>query len=387
MLSSNRKSPTTWSSSPVLDQAGNRRRRLWRSAAAAGSAAALTVGVTTAVPAEASVDMAPHSAPSVRNLPSAQINASPTTCTISPILVSSCGIWWGASVPAKSKNRTQSLKDFEALTRNGSAIYHVYRKLGDQFPNAEEIAIARQPGSHRYLFFDYLPEGGRTWAQVASGASDAQIDKEAAYIKANYKDKFFMSIHHEPEDEVQESANSGRTAKDFAAMYRHVVTRFRAQGVGNIVFVWNVMGAPVYSTKPWFSDLYPGDQYVDWVASDPYGCVSAKECDSFTNTVNRFYGKSSGWSGFHAWAAKYHASKPMMLAEWGVFGNVSPSSATRTRFLNTIPGDLKSLPNVKAMVYFNSPSPRGDVFFAPGTEDLKAFQRVSSSSEFLHSAP
>ena len=94
-----------------------------------------------------------------------------------------------------------------------------------------------RPASRAILFLNWKVGYGTKWANVAQGEQDARIDKLSTYIKANYTDKFFMAMHHEPENDVVATAGSGMTAKDYAAMFRHTVQRLRANGVNNAVFV------------------------------------------------------------------------------------------------------------------------------------------------------
>ena len=95
---------------------------------------------------------------------------------------------------------------------------------------------SRNAPLRRILLLNWKPDIGRSWASVAAGSMDGQIDRLAAHIKATFPEKFFMVIHHEPEEEVRPAAGSGYTADDFRNMFRHVVKRFRADGVHNALF-------------------------------------------------------------------------------------------------------------------------------------------------------
>jgi len=279
-------------------------------------------------------------------------------------------------------NRQQGVNAFEKTTNSRVDIYHAYHFLGQLFPNPQEVAIANQAGHHRLLLLDYRPEGSRTWAQVAAGANDAKLDQEAKYIKSHFTQKFFISIHHEPEDEVRSAVGSGYTAADFAAMYRHVVNRFRGDGVTNVVWVWNIMGVQAPDTKPWFNALYPGNSYVDWIAADPYGCVNTKVCSDFdSSTINQRFSPNAPWPGFYNWATKAHPGKPLMLAEWGAYVNCG--EAARVKYLNTVSSELSRFPALKALVYWDSKDARqGDVHLAPGSAAAAAVHNLASGTPF-----
>lgn len=353
------------------------------------TAAALGVGASSAsaVVARQNVRPTPRTAPALSTTdgPSARSAETNTTCTVSGILVPSCGMWWGVS-PGTYKDRQQGVNAFEQTTNSRVDIYHAYHFLGQLFPNPQEVAIANQAGHKRLLLLDYVPDGSRTWAQVAAGANDAKLDQEAAYIESHFTQKFFISIHHEPEDEVR-SAGSGYTAADFASMYRHVVDRFRRDGVTNVVWVWNIMGVQAPDTQPWFAALYPGDSYVDWIAGDPYGCFTPKVCNDFdTSTINQRFSPKAPWPGFYNWATKAHPGKPLMLAEWGAFTNSGETA--RVKYLNTARPELSRFPALKALVYWDSTDARrGDVHLAPGSAAAAAVRNLVGASQFSVNAP
>ncbi len=199
--------------------------------------------------------------------------SSPGPCTVSPLLVPSCGVWWGiGAVPLGSEGWNQAITDFDTTQNRSSDLLHYYHVGAGNFPTPLEISRSLENGQHRVLLENWKPELGRTWAQVAAGdpAVDAEIDDEANYLRNNYTTPFFLAVHHEPENEIIASEGSGYTAADYAAMYRHVVLRLKADGVTNAVFVMNYMGSPNWGEKSWFNDLYPGDDVVDWIAEDPY---------------------------------------------------------------------------------------------------------------------
>jgi beta-mannanase len=149
---------------------------------------------------------------------------------------------------------------------------------------------------------------------------------------------------------------SGYTASDYAAMFHHVVERLRQHGVTNLVTVFNVMGFSGHGVQPWFGDLYPGDDVVDWVAGDLYACREGnRPCGDFAGLVNQSY--DAGWPGFYAWATTTHPDKPVMLAEWGVYG--ADGMNAKARFVRGIAKQLPDFPAVKALVYFDAPQNDG----------------------------
>jgi hypothetical protein len=276
------------------------------------------------------------------------------------------------------------MTDFDTQQGRSSDLLHYYHVGSATFPTALEISRSQENGQNRVLLENWKPELGRSWAQVAAGdpAVDAEIDHEAAYLKSSYTSPFFLAIHHEPEDEVIPAAGSGFTAADYAAMYRHVVTRLRADGVRNAVFVVNYMGSPKWGEQSWFGDLYPGDDVVDWIAEDPYSIGSGGLWRSdFAGTVNRRDG--SPWPGFYTWATTAHPGKPIMLAEWGVTEDTSDSAA-KAKFFSTMATESQQFPDIKAFVYWSAPGsrPASATLIDSDSAALAAFRLLAASPEF-----
>jgi beta-mannanase len=145
--------------------------------------------------------------------------------------------------------------------------------------------LSRQTGqplaTHAYAQFNGAVPQGRmitvrtssSWKQVAAAqpgsALYADMVRWAQTLKSR-PDPIMFAYHHEPE-----ASGSGRygSAADYIAAYRHVVSIFRAQGVGNVEFTWQMTeyafrvpsGDSRYAGK-W----YPGDAYVDNVGADAY---------------------------------------------------------------------------------------------------------------------
>ncbi len=313
-------------------------------------------------------------------------------CSISATLVPSCGVWWGIGAnPLAGESWDQALVNFENTQGRLSDLLHYYHVGAATFPTPGEIARASQGGRNRILLENWKPEQGRTWAQVAAGdpTVDAAIDREAAYLKSHYWAKFFLAIHHEPEDEVNPAAGSGYTAQDYRAMYRHVVQRLRADGVSNAVTVMDYMGAPKWGSQSWFNDLYPGDDVVDWIAEDPYSIgTSAPWRADFGGMVDRRDG--SGFPGFYSWATSRHPGKPIMLAEWGVTENPN-NGGSKTAFFNSMLSDLRSYPAIKALVYWNAPSfpalANGATRIDSSSSALAAFRQLSQAGIFNSPRP
>jgi beta-mannanase len=166
------------------------------------------------------------------------------------------------------------------------------------------------------------------------------------------------------------------TARDFAAMFRHTARRLRADGVTNAVFTMVYMSYQPWCVQPWFPDLWPGDDVVDWVGFDPY--LSAEHgYGDFGYLVDRT-SQPARWPGFYSWVTRTHGDKPLMVAEWGVFEY--PSDPARKAWIfSTVAAQLSRYPAIKALVYFDSPSaPKGDTRPDSSQPALAEYRRLIS---------
>ncbi len=310
----------------------------------------------------------------------------PASCTTGALLVPSCGVLWGAAAGGfTDAPRDTALKDWETLTGRTAAIFHAYHKGDEKFPTKAEIAMTRDAARPRVLLLNWKVAYGSTWAKVAAGEKDARIDAWAAYVKANYgTQKFFLALHHEPENDVQTAASSGMTAKDYAAMYRHVIERLRAKGVANVVNVLAYMGNEKWMAQSWWKDLYPGDDVVDWIGLDSYVSVEPGyyHFGGFGDLLDRR--PTGGGLGFYDWSVKNHPNKPIMVAEWGMYHRVAKVTSKAAAYRTVLP-ELVKRPQIKAVVYFDTAQDdEGDRNIAVNStaDSLTAFRALAANPIF-----
>lgn len=312
-----------------------------------------------------------------------QLAAAPSSqCTYSAKLVPSCRLAFGAySLPANGESQVGAFASFEKLIGRQLDIVHVYHRGRQKFPTASEKAFVKRPGQDRLLLVNWKPENGLSWAQVAAGKGDAWIDAEAAYLKSNFSAKFYLTIHHEPEEEVNKKPGSGYTAANYRTMYQHVVNRFRKAHVTNAVYVMNYMGAQKWAGI--MDQLWPGKEYVDWIAFDPYMTAShANQTGSFGRLMNLRWGSGS-WQGEYHWAAAHHGRKPVMLAEWGI-GEKPGDRDWKASFFRSVTAQAASYPQLKALVYFsNAQGASGDARANTSATSLASFKEMAKSDIFL----
>lgn len=301
-------------------------------------------------------------------------------CGVTGRLIPSCGAWWGIAPEIfTGLDVVEAVASAERRMAAPADIVHVYHRGKELFPNEKEIRLARDPEHPRLLLINWKPSLTHTWAEVAGGAVDDRIDRLADHLRRTFPERFFLTIHHEPENDVGSAAGSGMRAKDYAAMFRHVVLRLRHKGVKNAVTVMTYMGAPNWAVKPWFEELYPGDDVVDWVAMDPYADHRVQD---FGSLVNKTRADFDEWPGFYRWMQWRFPGKPVMIAEWGVFERPDDPAFKRA-FFESVRHQIRRYPQIKAMVYFDSPhAPRGDTRFDTAETAGKAFTELARDPHF-----
>ena len=365
--------------------------------ASGGPELVLTVRRTVATPATA-VPSAPATAAPTNPTPTAPFSTAPATtapttmppvtpaeCVTDARLVPSCGVLWGAAAGGFTDvPRDQALKDWEALTGRTATIFHAYHRGDEQFPTKAEIAMTQDPQRPRVLLLNWKIAYNSTWADVAAGRQNARIDKWSAYVKTNYHQKFFLALHHEPENDVRTTVSSGMTAKDYAAMYRYVITRLRANGVTDAVNVIAYMGNEKWMAQSWWKDIYPGDAYVDWIGLDSYVSVEPGyyHYGDMGDLLDRQ--PTGGGPGWYDWAVSNHPTKPIMVAEWGMYHRRAVVTDKAAAFTTVVP-ELRAHPAVKAIVYFDTASDdEGDRDISVNSlaSSLAAYRKVAADPMF-----
>lgn len=133
--------------------------------------------------------------------------------------------------------------------------------------------------------------GPSTLPKVVQGLYDSNIDSIALWVRDSHR-PVYLRFGYE-----FDGAHNAYPPSDFKAAWIHFVSRFRALSVTNVDFVWHSVAAGTYLSFP-FTDWYPGDGYVDWVAVSIFDQILGG-----TTTIDdrRLFAQSHG--------------KPFMIAE------------------------------------------------------------------------
>jgi hypothetical protein len=193
-----------------------------------------------------------------------------------------------------------------------------------------------------------------TYRQVTSGSLDRYLDAVAAKVKATPY-KFIVDIDPETDDRP----DIGGTAKiraaagtrtEYAAAYRHIVDRFRARGVTNVVWSWTMSGWTASdASKAWsLRQLWPGAGYVNVIMWDPYN-HSSSNWRTFGQIVAPFYNAIRG--GLLDPVDVTAKKLPLGLGEYGCVAD-----SRRPAWLKAIPSQARNFPALVSLGYFNSGS-------------------------------
>jgi hypothetical protein len=151
-----------------------------------------------------------------------------------------------------------------------------------------------------------------------------------------------------------------------------------------VVSVVAYMGNEKWMAQSWWKDLYPGDDVVDWIATDSY--VSAEpgyyHYGMFGDLLDRH---AKGGPGFYDWALKNHPSKPFMVAEWGAYTRISKRGVSKAPQFNSVLPELAKRPNIKAIVYFDTKQDAfgdRDISIDSTGASLAAFRKLAASPIF-----
>lgn len=242
------------------------------------------------------------------------------------------------------------------------AVWSIYQSWTgwNQFP-VSNARRASQIGGRLMVTWEPWGNGARdsSWScrAVASGAYDPYIRQYARAVKSSGAPVLIRLAHEMNGDwypwgtaYVSSNArNNGNSPADYVNMWRRVVRIFRVEGARNASWVWApniVYQTPVNSIERQradLSDLYPGDDWVDWVGLSVYNDGARRPWRSFEQLFDGSYRMITAIS-----------DKPMMIAELGVTEQGAPRGESKAQwisdtFLQEIP---TRYPRVRLVNYF-----------------------------------
>jgi hypothetical protein len=187
--------------------------------------------------------------------------------------------------------------------------------------------------------------------KITNGFFDSYIDAFANQVKT-YSDTLIIRLFHEFDGNWYSwtTEENGQDPANLIAAFRYIVDRFNSLGVTNVLWMWspNSSAVPVASYN-WCVDAYPGNAYVDIVATSVY---------------NHPLSGTPPWRSFRAQIAetyyyltKYFPTKPFFIAESGCrerYAAEPTASQTKAEWICAMGLELKSyFKETKALVFLN----------------------------------
>jgi hypothetical protein len=272
-----------------------------------------------------------------------------TNCAVSPILVPSCGAYWGIySRRFGNGDVATTVTTWESMLGRRFDIVLMYydfsNRLGPgRFPDRQmtQLSQGRIP-LYDWETRDFAAGTYLRWSAIAAGRyDDSVVIPQAQRLKA-YGKPVMLGLDHEMDISYPKHGSPA----EYRAMYRHIRDVFAAQGVGNVVWVWDVTGWLGSNRGDLVKSFYPGDDLVDWIGYDPYNSGKCKGggWKTFEQTISTFY----RWT-----AANGLGSKPLLLQEYGLTPDPANAAASQ-QWYRDIPSVLKRYPRLKALVRWDS---------------------------------
>jgi hypothetical protein len=286
------------------------------------------------------------------------------------ILEPSQGALFGAwTKPRNGRTAQQELAYTEQQLGRSFDIYHVYYHVSQPLPTADMVSAA-QSGHTILMAFDPDPINSTpTWQEIWQGQQDATLIKRAQQLR-DFGVPVMVNFDHEADANIGPNG----TPADYVKAYQHVHDLFQAQGATNVIWVWDMRGS--LFTSPSNADaMYPGDQYVDWVAADAYNWYPGKSGSKWRSFSDAFL-------PFHQWATQQHPSIPQMAEETGVQEDTAtPDAGRKAAWISDMTATIKSWPEMKAVVWFNS-NQIYPWWYDSSTTSLDAFKAMAHDCYF-----
>lgn len=210
---------------------------------------------------------------------------------------------------------------------------------------------------------------GRDTNEIAAGKWDAAIKQRADAVKKLGK-PILIRLMYEMEGNPHAEAKFVRSSSSYIQAWRRVVTEFRQDGASNAQFVWCPTANGFRPNGGRASQFYPGDQYVDVVASDGYNWAPGRgSWRSFKEVFANFYD----------WAMKNTPNKPLLIGETGV---QEWQPGQKAQWLQGMAETLRDdYTHIKAVVYFNS-APKYPWWIDSSQSSLNAWRSVVNNEYF-----
>jgi hypothetical protein len=188
---------------------------------------------------------------------------------------------------------------------------------------------------------------------IINGDYDSYIDAFADQCKT-LSDTIIIRFMHEFEGDWYpwSITYNNQDPTKYATAFRKVVDRFRAKGATKVKWMWCVNSDYTpYRYYNWVVKAYPGDAYVDIVATDIYN-------NHFP--INLPWWRSFRWQTTESYyyLTKYFPNKPLFICEVGCrerFSSENPASESKGAWYARMDKELQSnYHKARALIFFHA---------------------------------
>lgn len=262
------------------------------------------------------------------------------------------GVWTEGLYKADTRSlHPEILTQFEKMTDKKYSIAHFYRgwesfvdpKLVTEFSTLRKNGWMPMLNANPYYFSECVVKEEPIYTSIAQGHCDAFLHKAGKNLSTVNEPFYLLFAWEMNNKDVEWSIPYTRSSPaDFIAAWRRIHTIFKEEKATNIVWVF-CPNVPDVSDAL-YRDLYPGDEYVDWVCLDGYNWGTAKSWSTWTKFSDVFRSSYKTLVGIAP-------EKPMLIAEVNTtdVGGDKPKWY-RDMLLRELPNDF---PQVQAVVFFN----------------------------------
>lgn len=211
-------------------------------------------------------------------------------------------------------------------------------------------------------------------SDVISGRYDAYIREWATKAKA-WGHPFMLRFNWEMNGKWfpwHEGVN-GNQPGEFVTAWRHVHDIFTEVGASNVTWVWcpNLE----YSGATPLSEVYPGDEYVDWTGLDGYNHGTNPAQPDSWKSFNQLYRTT-----YNNIVGSLAPGKPMMIGEVASTEYGGSKSAWIKDMLARVPAEY---PAIRALIYFDKYDNNMDWPLETSTSSIEAFAEGIQSSVYV----
>ncbi|HSX30598.1 MAG TPA: Ig-like domain-containing protein [Candidatus Saccharimonadales bacterium] len=326
-----------------------------------------------------------------------QSNSLAADCAMTVKLVDPCRPWLAATAnkyPNVSPDNTLG-QDTAFIARTGKTpdAFKLYKRAGDVLSSDDKYLATH----NKFLMLNWKPVSGG-WDQITTDPTtvNANVLAMANSIKSIPNAKIMLTIWHEGENDVSPGGDPNcpnvnykgtmGTVDQYKAMWAYVHDQLLADltannsgyNTNNIVFAMDYMNYPTWDCL--VPDMYPGDQYVDWIVFNAYGGNNGQ---TFSQNVR----------GYYNMLTQAHPTKQFGIAEFSAVNTTSAQGVAYYNQARTVV-EQNSFPMLKLYMTFDSigtggTEDRGDyvvggVYDQPKTDAFNAFV---NSPAFVDSTP